>query len=106
MNEGKFQDALRGLIGIGGLGEPDENGNAIGISSITTFEDGGILTNNKGLTVTLTNGSEFQITIVRNCPPDAGECPECEEAPPASDANPYCALCIDQFEAEEAKAGG
>ena len=106
MNEGKFQDALRELIDFQDIGEPDENGDAIGIGGITTFEERGVLTNNKGLTVSLSDGSEFQITIVRRCPPEAGECPECEEAPPASAANPYCAGCIAKFEAEEVKASG
>ncbi len=102
MNEGKFQDALRETLEFQELGEPDESGNGgVRIEGVTTFGDGGILTNNKGLTVSLSNGSEFQITIVRSCTPEAGECPECEDAPPAGDANSYCTDCLIKFEAEE-----
>ena len=101
MNEGKFQDALRELIEYQDIGEPDVNGNAVAIDGITTFEERGVLTNNKGLTVSLTNGSEFQITIVRSCPPEAGECGECEDAPPV-EGQAYCDDCIGQFETADA----
>ncbi len=101
MNEGKFQDALRETLEFQEIGKPDEDGNAVGVDQIRTFEDSGVLTDNKGLTISLTNGSEFQVTIVRSCPPEAGECPECEDAPPAGDANPYCTDCLIKFEAEE-----
>lgn len=35
-------------------------------ADVRTFEDAGILTNNKGLVVRLPDGSEFQLTIVRS----------------------------------------
>ena len=34
--------------------------------SVQTFQDAGVLTNNKGLIITLEDGSEFQITIVQS----------------------------------------
>jgi hypothetical protein len=33
---------------------------------VETFEEGGVLTNNAGLTLTFSDGSEFQLTIVRS----------------------------------------
>ena len=36
------------------------------VDSIDTFEGVGLLTDNKGLVVTMTNGNEFQIQIVRS----------------------------------------
>ena len=37
-----------------------------GIGSVETFRDAGILTMNEGLVVTMDDGAEFQITIVRS----------------------------------------
>lgn len=34
--------------------------------SITTFEDAGVMTRNKGVVLRMEDGSEFQITIVRS----------------------------------------
>ena len=36
------------------------------VTETRTFEDGGVLTMNKGLTVTLDDGSEFQVTLVKS----------------------------------------
>jgi len=36
------------------------------VDSGTTFERDGVLTNNRGVVLTLSDGSEFQITIVRS----------------------------------------
>ena len=36
------------------------------IARIDSFEDAGVLTNNAGLVVTLVDGSEFQVTVVRS----------------------------------------
>jgi len=55
MNEQIFEGFLREL-----LGEQDE------IRSIMTFEEAGLLTNDKGLVVRTSDGSEFQITIVQS----------------------------------------
>jgi len=37
-----------------------------GIKSVRTYEDAGMLTHNQGLVVTLVNGSQFQVTIVKS----------------------------------------
>jgi hypothetical protein len=37
-----------------------------GIKSVRTYEDAGMLTHNRGLVVTLVNGSQFQVTIVKS----------------------------------------
>lgn len=37
-----------------------------GVRSVRTFEDDGVLTRDKGLVLTLKDGTEFQITIVRS----------------------------------------
>jgi len=34
--------------------------------NITTFEDAGVMTRNKGVVLRMENGSEFQITIVKS----------------------------------------
>jgi hypothetical protein len=36
------------------------------VDDITTFEDFGMLTKNKGLVIKMEDGSEFQITIVKS----------------------------------------
>jgi hypothetical protein len=36
------------------------------IERVTSFEDGGVLTMNAGLTLRLADGTEFQVTIVRS----------------------------------------
>ena len=35
------------------------------IKTVSTFQNSGVMTNNKGLVVTMTNGEQFQITIVK-----------------------------------------
>ena len=37
-----------------------------GISSVSTYAESGVLTYDKGVVVKLTNGDEFQITIVKS----------------------------------------
>jgi len=44
----------------------DDDGDDVEIESARSFEDLGVLTNNKGLTITMDDGSEFQISIVRS----------------------------------------
>lgn len=39
---------------------------AVFFDSVRSFEDCGVLTTDRGLVVTLSNGQEFQITIVRS----------------------------------------
>jgi len=36
------------------------------VSGVSTFQEAGVLTRNKGLVVRLQNGAEFQITIVQS----------------------------------------
>ena len=54
--ERKFQNALAELL--------EDTGND---TYVSTFEDVGMLTLNKGLVVRLENGAEFQVTIVQSC---------------------------------------
>lgn len=69
MNEREFQDLLQTLIEDDSIECVDELEGA----SVATFEEGGILTRNKGLTISLADGSEFQITIVQSSASDADE---------------------------------
>lgn len=72
MNEREFQDALKELLDqVGGphldgdaaLDPPDELAD---MRRISTFDEVGMLTNNAGLVVRMTDGQEFQITIVQS----------------------------------------
>lgn len=36
------------------------------VRSCETFEEGGVLTTDKGFTIRMTNGSEFQVTVVQS----------------------------------------
>jgi len=56
--EQDFTSALHELFG----GE-DIN---LDIKSVRTFEDAGLLTRNSGLVVTLRDGSQFEVTIVKS----------------------------------------
>jgi len=58
MNEHEMEDLLANL-----LQNEDE---APEVRRVTTFEEAGILTYNRGLVVRTEDGSEFQITIVRS----------------------------------------
>jgi len=44
----------------------DDDQSEVWIDSAATFADGGVLTLNKGLVVRLSDGSEFQLSIVRS----------------------------------------
>ena len=75
MNEQRFQDCLYLLLeSISDNDFTDEDGDTFrhilegfsdNISEVRSFEDEGMLTNNKGLVVRLKRGSEFQLTIVK-----------------------------------------
>ena len=74
MNEQRFQDCLYILPqSISDNNFADEDGDTLwpiltgsdNISQVRSFDDEGMLTNNKGLVVKLENGSEFQLTIVK-----------------------------------------
>jgi hypothetical protein len=74
MTEQRFQDCLYMLLeSISDNDFTDEDGDTLwpiltgsdNISEVRSFNDEGMLTNNKGLVVKLENGSEFQLTIVK-----------------------------------------
>lgn len=63
-----FESALKSILvdldfDLGTLAADDDE-NAI--ANVTTFEEGGYLTRDRGLRVTMKNGEEFQLTIVRS----------------------------------------
>ena len=60
--EETLQNGLQSLI----TGEYDPEEICWENLSVRTFEQSGVMTYNKGLTVTLPDGSEYQITIVRS----------------------------------------
>ena len=61
MNDYTIESILRDLL-TGCPIEDTELGED-GINDITTYEDGGYLTYDRGLVITTADGSEFQITI-------------------------------------------
>jgi len=56
------QEALFGIL----TGEWDTENSALESAEARTFEDAGVMTNNKGLVITLPDGTEYQLTIVRS----------------------------------------
>ena len=67
MNESEFERALMMTL----TEAPDDyaSGEALNIEQVRrvqTFEDLGVLTNNRGVVVTMKDGSEFQLTIVQS----------------------------------------
>ena len=44
----------------------DDEDTSTQVASALTFEDAGVLTSNRGVVLALTDGSEFQITIVQS----------------------------------------
>jgi hypothetical protein len=66
MDAQKFVNELREV-----LAETDDASDGINqqtIRRIETFEEAGILTRDAGLIVMMTDGSEFQVTVVRSRP--------------------------------------
>ena len=63
MSENKFTGTLRDVLLLLAEDGWDED---TGIRRIETYAEAGILTNNTGLVVELSDGSEFQVTIVRS----------------------------------------
>jgi len=51
---------LNGEVDVNESFDPD------GIEGVASFEDAGVLTMNAGLVVTMDDGTEYQITIVRS----------------------------------------
>jgi len=69
MSERELQDNLKDLIEIAGYDHDfHETFDLWDLTEATahSFEEAGILTNNKGLVIKLRDGSEFQITIVKS----------------------------------------
>jgi hypothetical protein len=64
MNEKGFAACLKGVL-FDDL-DVNESFDPDGIANVTTFEEAGVLTMNAGLVVTLDDGSEYQITVVRS----------------------------------------
>lgn len=65
MEEQEFQNTIKDILEMLDIFEEIE-GIPIEIKNISTFDDVGLLTKNKGLVIKLTNGSEFQLTIVKS----------------------------------------
>ena len=72
MDEQQLQDCLvelfeqLALMGRGGDYPDDLPEELSAVSHARTFEDVGVLTNSAGLVLRMTDGSEFQITIVQS----------------------------------------
>lgn len=66
MNEQRFQDAI--YIALESIGDSRSDEHWIGtpIASVRSFDDLGVLSDNKGVVVRLEDGSEFQLTIVKS----------------------------------------
>ncbi len=61
MPERRFQELLQAILRDDLEVEPRYY-----ITSVRTFEEAGVPSEDKGLVVTMSDGSEFQITIVRS----------------------------------------
>ena len=64
MDEKGFAACLQAIL-ADGL-DVNESFDPDGIRHVETFRDAGVLTMNAGLVVTMDDGTEFQITIVRS----------------------------------------
>ena len=62
MTENGFEACLKAVLD--GELELNESFDPDGIASVATFEDVGLLMRNKGLVVTMDDGTEIQLTIV------------------------------------------
>lgn len=56
------EEALNGILS----GDWDTENSALEGSQIRTFQQAGVMTYNKGLVITLPDGTEYQLTIVRS----------------------------------------
>ncbi len=68
--EREFQDGLNGLIlyALESLEDEGSSPTAMDlpdVQNVVSFEDVGLLTGNAGLIVRLTDGSEYQLTIIQ-----------------------------------------
>ena len=64
MTEKGFEACLKAVLE--GELHVDESFDSDGVSGVATFEDAGILTRNAGLVISMDNGDEYQLTIVRS----------------------------------------
>ena len=67
MNENEFERAL--MMTLAEAPDDYKTGEALDIEevkSVRTFADVGVLTGNRGVVVTMKDGSEFQLTIVQS----------------------------------------
>ena len=64
MDEKGFEACLQAIL----TGELDvnESFDPDGVRKVASFEDVGMLTRNRGLVVTMDDGAEFQVTVVRS----------------------------------------
>jgi len=56
------EEALEGILS----GDWDTENSALEGARILTFQQAGVMTYNKGLVITLPDGTEYQLTIVRS----------------------------------------
>ncbi len=61
MPEKKFQDLLQAILRDDLEVEPRYY-----VSSVRTFEEAGVSTEDRGLVVTMSDGSEYQLTIIKS----------------------------------------
>ena len=67
MNDFRLQDKLKQLVESTCMDcDYDEPPCILDVDNIRTFKEAEILTNNAGLVVEMTDGNEFQITIVKS----------------------------------------
>ena len=72
MNENELQNALKNLLEeIAFMDAKDRQDAGFGdeladIKRISTFEEDGVMTNDAGLVITMADGAQFQLTIVRS----------------------------------------
>ena len=64
MNEKGFESRLAEILND--EGDVKEILDPHGVRKVATFADAGVLTMNAGLVITMDDGAEFQITIVRS----------------------------------------
>jgi hypothetical protein len=61
-----FESALKDMLDGGYDDDPTPWYTIDCLSDVSTFEEAGVMTMERGLVVRLTNGAEFQITIVQS----------------------------------------
>jgi hypothetical protein len=72
VDEHELQDALKNLLEeLAFMDEEDREDAGLGddladVKRVRTFEEEGVLTNNAGLVITMADGSEWQLTLVRS----------------------------------------